>query len=144
MAEGRASIAKHPLHPMLVVFPIGLWIAALAFDIVLAFWNIIGGIVGALVAAVPGFLDYPCRKGRAGRIATWHMVLNLAAVALFAVNAFIRLRVNADSSWPLVLSLVGVVGVFVSGWLGGELVYVERFGVVEPKNGRADRPRRAA
>ena len=144
MAEGRASIAKHPLHPMLVVFPIGLWIAALAFDIVLAFWNIIGGIIGALVAAVPGFLDYPGRKGRAGRIATWHMVLNLTAVALFAVNAFIRLRVNADSSWPLVLSVVGVVGVFVSGWLGGELVYVERFGVVEPKNGRADRPRRAA
>jgi uncharacterized membrane protein len=155
MAEGRASIAKHPLHPMLVVFPIGLWVAALAFDIVetvtgnplwrtLAFWNIIGGIVGALVAAVPGFLDYPGRAGRAGRIATWHMVLNLAAVALFAVNAFIRLRVNADSPWPLVLSIVGVVGVFVSGWLGGELVYVERFGVVEPKDGRADRPRRAA
>jgi uncharacterized membrane protein len=105
----------------------------------LALWNIIGGIVGALVAAVPGFLDYPGRAGRVGRIATWHMVLNLAAVALFAVNAFIRLRVNADSPWPLVLSIVGVVGVFVSGWLGGELVYVERFGVLEPKR-RADGP----
>ena len=140
---------------MLVVFPIGLWVAALAFDIVematgnplwrtLAFWNIVGGIVGALLAAVPGFLDYPGVKGREGRLATWHMVLNLAAVVLFAVNAFIRLRVNADSPWPLLLSIVGVAGVFVSGWLGGELVYVERFGVVEPQGARDQRPRRVA
>ena len=155
MAQSRARIGTHPMHPMLVVFPIGLWVAALAFDIVemitgnplwrtLAFWNIVGGIVGALVAAVPGFLDYPGTKGREGRIATWHMVLNLAAVALFAVNAFLRLRVNADSPWPLLLSIVGVVGVFVSGWLGGELVYVERFGVVESKAARGERPRRVA
>jgi len=155
MAVSRASITKHPIHPMLVVFPIGLWVAALAFDIVematgnplwrtLAFWNIVGGIVGALLAAVPGFLDYPGVKGREERIATWHMGLNLAAVALFAVNAFVRLRVNADSIWPLLLSIVGVAGVFVSGWLGGELVYVERFGVVEPKGARENRPRRVA
>src|SRR5262249_29360382 len=138
MAESRASIGRHPMHPMLVVFPIGLWGAALAFDVVemitshplwgtLAFWNILGGIVGGLLAAVPGFLDYPGVKGREGRIATWHMALNLAAVVLFAVNAFIRLRVSAESPWPLLLSIVGVAGVFISGWLGGELVYVERF-----------------
>ena len=150
MATGRASVGKHPLHPMLVVFPIGLWVAALAFDIVetvtgnplwrtLAFWS----IVGALLAAAPGFLDYPGRQGRVGRIATWHMILNLAAVALFAVNAFIRLRISADSPWPLLLSVVGVVGIFVSGWLGDELD-VERFGVVEPKSAREDRPRRVA
>ena len=155
MAQGRASIGKHPIHPMLVVFPIGLWVAALVFDIVeiitgnplwrtLAFWNIVGGIAGALLAAVPGFLDYPGVKGRVGRIATWHMVLNLAAVALFAINAFIRTRVNADSPWPLLLSVVGVVGVFVSGWLGGELVYVERFGVMESRDTRENRPRRVA
>jgi len=155
MAESAAHIGKHPIHPMLVVFPIGLWVAALAFDIVematgnplwrtLAFWNIVGGIVGALLAAVPGFLDYPGVKGRAGRLATWHMVINLAAVVLFVVNAVLRLRINADSPWPLLLSIIGVVGVFVSGWLGGELVYVERFGVVEPTATRDERPRRVA
>ena len=59
MAEARASVAKHPIHPMLVVIPLGLWTAALAFDIVaavttntmwrtIAFWNIVGGIIGAL------------------------------------------------------------------------------------------------
>ena len=112
MAESAARIGKHPIHPMLVVFPIGLWVAALVFDIVemvtgnplwrtLAFWNIVGGIVGALLAAIPGFLDYPGVKGREGRIATWHMILNLVAVALFVFNAFIRTRVNADSPWPL-------------------------------------------
>jgi uncharacterized membrane protein len=155
MAEVRARMGAHPIHPMLVVVPLGLWIAALAFDIVevftgnamwrtLAFWNVVGGIVGALVAAVPGFVDYLTLTGRAGRIATWHMVLNLGAVALFAVNALVRTRVGLESKWPLGLSLIGIVGVLVSGWLGGEMVYVERVGVEEPGERREDRPRRVA
>jgi uncharacterized membrane protein len=110
----------------------------------LAFWNVVGGIVGALVAAVPGFVDYLTLTGRAGRIATWHMVLNLGAVALFAVNALVRTRVGLESKWPLGLSLIGIVGVLVSGWLGGEMVYVERVGVEEPGERREDRPRRVA
>ena len=99
---------------------------------------------GALVAAVPGFVDYLALTGRARRIATWHMLLNLGAVALFAVNAFVRMRVGLESRWPLVLSLIGVVGVLVSGWLGGELVYVERVGVEEAEQRREGRPRRVA
>lgn len=59
------------------------------------------------------------------------MVLNLGAVALFAVNALVRTRVGPESKWPLGLSLIGIVGVLVSGWLGGEMVYVERVGVEE-------------
>ncbi|HEU5322628.1 MAG TPA: DUF2231 domain-containing protein [Methylomirabilota bacterium] len=69
MARTSASIARHPIHPMLVVLPLGLWVAALAFDVVhavtgaavwerLAFWNVLGGLVGALLAAVPGVVDY--------------------------------------------------------------------------------------
>ena len=155
MATGRASVAKHPIHPMLVVFPLGLWIMALACDIAevitgkpmwgtLAFWNIVGGIIGALAAAVPGFLDYPGVKGRIGRIATWHMSLNLAAVVLFAVNALVRSRAGVGSHLPLALSVIGVAGVLVSGWLGGEMVYVERMGVDESSHRRQDRPRRVA
>ena len=155
MAESRASIAGHPIHPMLVVIPLGLWVTALVFDIVravtgnplwttLAFWNIVLGVAGALLAAVPGFLDYPGMAGRIGRIATWHMALNLGAVVLFAVNAFVRMRVGPDSGWPLALSVIGVVGVFVSGWLGGEMVYRERYGVQEPGDRRDARHRRVA
>jgi uncharacterized membrane protein len=64
-----ASVAKHPLHPMLVAFPIGLWVFSLVCDIVrlfggapvwstLALYTIGGGIAGALLAAIPGFIDY--------------------------------------------------------------------------------------
>ena len=70
------------------------------------------------------------------------MVLNLAAVAVFAVNWYLRTRLPVDSSWPLILSVIGVVGVIVSGWLGGELVYAERVGVEEPP--RSERYRRVA
>ena len=153
MAEARARVAKHPIHPMLVVVPLGLWFAALVFDITetftgnalwrtIAFWNIVVGIIGALAAAVPGFLDYLAMQGRARRIGTWHLILNLGAVALYSVNAFVRMRVSLDSSWPLALSLIGLVGVLVSGWLGGEMVYVERAGVDEAI--RTDQARRAA
>jgi uncharacterized membrane protein len=153
MAQTPASIGKHPAHPMLVVLPLGLWIAALAFDIIeaftgnglwrtLAFYNIAAGIIGALIAAVPGFIDYLSLEGRARRIATYHMVLNLGAVALYAVNWYLRTRVAPDSWWPLALSVVGVAGILVSGWLGGELVYAERVGVDEVR--RDDRFRRVA
>jgi uncharacterized membrane protein len=156
MALSGARIAKHPIHPMLVVFPLGLWVAALVCDILyaftanpawrtVAFWNIGLGVVGALLAAVPGFVDWLGMTGRAGKLATYHMLLNLGAVVLFAVNWFIRTRLTTDSPWPLVLTTVGVIGVFVSGWLGGELVYVERVGVEEEEDRRREaRARRVA
>jgi uncharacterized membrane protein len=160
MAQTPAKIAEHPVHPMLVVFPIGLWVAALVFDIIhaatgnalwgtLAFWNIALGIVGALLAAVPGFIDWLDMQGRAKRLGTYHMVMNLGGVVVFAVNWILRTTwgarfVSPDSSIPLVLSIVGVVGVFVSGWLGGEMVYVERVGVKERQDRRPEDFRRAA
>lgn len=155
MARVRTEISGHPVHPMLVVVPLGLWVVALVFDIVgtatgnamwgtLAFWNIVAGIVGALIAAVPGLLDYLTLDGRARSIGTWHLVLNVGAVVLFAVNAVVRTQVAFGSMWPLVLSVIGVLGVMVSGWFGGELVYVERVGVAESSERTGERPRRAA
>ena len=108
-----------------------------------AFWNIGAGVGGALLAAIPGFVDWYGMTGRAGRLATYHMLLNLGAVAVFAVNWFVRTRVGPDSPWPLILSVVGVIGVGISGWLGGELVYVERVGVEEEED-RRPKSRRAA
>jgi uncharacterized membrane protein len=156
MALTSARVGKHPIHPMLVVLPLGLWVTALVFDIIyaatgrpsmrtVAFWNVGAGVIGALLAAVPGFVDWLSLTGRAARIGTYHMLLNLGAVALFAVNWFLRTRVAGDSPWPLVLSIVGVLGIAVSGWLGGELVYVHRVGVEEDVDVRAAaRQRRVA
>jgi uncharacterized membrane protein len=160
MAETRASIAGHPIHVILVVLPLGLWVGGAVCDVVhaatggaawatAAFYMIGLGVLGALLAAVPGFIDFVGLTGRAGRLATWHMGLNLLAVALFAVNWAARTPmgtawIGAGSSIPLALSIVGVVIIAVSGWLGGELVYSERLGVREPEDQRAAQRRRAA
>jgi uncharacterized membrane protein len=156
MALTNARIGKHPIHPMLVVLPLGLWVAALVFDIiyavgrdqsmrVVAFWNVGAGVIGAVLAAIPGFVDWLSLTGRAARVGTYHLLLNLGAVAVFAVNWFVRTRVDGDSPWPLILSIVGVVAVGVSGWLGGQLVYVHRVGVEEDQDVRAAaRQRRVA
>jgi uncharacterized membrane protein len=134
---GPASILKHPIHPMFVGFPIALWIFSLICDVVyrmewggmvwydMAFFTMLGGLVGALAAAVPGYLDYrSILDPQVKRIGTWHMALNLAAVALFAVNAFLRTTTEPGAVWPFVLSIAGVGLLGISGWLGGEMVYV--------------------
>lgn len=141
-----ASIAKHPIHPMLVVFPIALFVFAFLCDIAflmtadrrystVAYYCIAGGIVGGVLAAVPGFIDYASLRGpevkRKGRL---HMLLNLAAVALFAVNFYLRTEpgrdmTDASMTLPFALSLVGVGLLGASGWLGGEMVYVHGVGV---------------
>lgn len=158
MAQTKATVAQHPVHPMLVVFPIGLWVAALVFDITyavsgnpmwrtLAFYNIAGGIIGALAAAIPGLVDYTDLQGRARRIATRHMLINFAVVAVFAVDWLLRTRwgtrfVSADSWVPFALSIVGVIGLGISGWLGGEMVYVERVGIRDAADRRQEEARR--
>jgi uncharacterized membrane protein len=136
-----ASVAKHPIHPMLVVFPIGLWVFSLVADVIhafggapvwrdVAFYTMAGGIVGALLAAIPGFVDYlALRDPRARRLAQIHMVMNLAIVALFVVDLWLRTWMGPESRIPLALSVIGVVLLGISGWLGGEMVYVLGVGV---------------
>jgi uncharacterized membrane protein len=129
-----ASIAKHPIHPMLVVFPIGLWVFSFVMDLVhffghgtpiweqMALYTMVGGIIGALCAAVPGFIDFLSLKGKVRRIAKMHMGLNLTLVVLYAINAFLRLEGAFGA--PMILSLAGIIMLGISGWLGGEMVYV--------------------
>jgi uncharacterized membrane protein len=152
-----ASVARHPIHPMLVVFPIGLWVFSLVSDLVYAFggaavWNDVafytmaGGIVGALLAAVPGFVDYLALRGpRVRRVAVTHMAMNLVVVALFGLNLWLRTWLGVDSNLPLILSVVGVVLLGISGWLGGEMVYVHGVGVegAPESASRKDRARAA-
>jgi uncharacterized membrane protein len=151
-----ATIAKHPIHPMLVVFPIGLWIFSLVCDLVflfgpanplwrdMAFYTMAGGWIGALAAAVPGLIDYfSMSPGAATRIATTHMTLNLVVVTLYAINLWIRWAGAGAAGWPVGLSVLAVLLLAAAGWLGGELVYVHGMGVEEkPQAARPQRDRR--
>jgi uncharacterized membrane protein len=139
--RGKVHLLGHSVHPMLIVFPLGLLGVVPIFDIVryatrddgfgqVSFWLLSAGIVGALVAAVPGFLDWLTipSKTRAYRIGLTHMVVNLCAVALFVLSWILRFRaVGQLSASAFVLSLVGVALAVVGGWFGGELV--ERLGM---------------
>src|SRR4051812_16170947 len=141
-----ASVKKHPVHPMLVGFPIGLWVFALVCDIVastgatgpwrtVAFYSVAGGIVGAVIAAVPGLIDYfSIDEAIMKRIATFHLVANVSAVLIFAVNLWCRLKLPATSAVPLILSIVGVAAIGIGGWLGGEMVYVKGMAVEPVEN----------
>ncbi|HET9530345.1 MAG TPA: DUF2231 domain-containing protein [Blastocatellia bacterium] len=164
-----ASVGKHPIHPMLVAIPIGLFIVAFLCDIALittenrvygtvAYYSIAAGVVGALLAALPGFVDYTSLRGpRVKSIGTWHMILNLTVVVLFAINFYLRTEPGLDATGgstmiPFALSLIGVVLLGISGWLGGEMVYVHGVGVDtegralidEEARLRGDSPRRVA
>jgi uncharacterized membrane protein len=146
--RSKISIAGHPLHPTLVALPIGLFVWALVADIVyiardrdavwydIAFWTAIAAIVTALIAALPGFGDYltMARHSDARGIATTHMILNLAVVALFIVAAALMWDAGATDGGRLtavvVMHAAGVGLLALSGWLGGEMVYKHHLGVV--------------
>lgn len=131
----------HPFHPILVTVPIGAWIASLVFDIGSrlvadpgflsrgSVWLIAIGVVGALVAAVVGFLDLIAipTGSRAFRTALLHMSLNLLVTVAYVVNFFWRLAGYGEPGpvavGPLVLSVVSLAVLAVSGYLGGKLAY---------------------
>ena len=137
-----ASIAGHPIHPMLVAIPIGLWIFSLVSDLVhllgggaewkiVALYTLAGGTVGALLAAVPGFIDMLSLQSPVKRIALTHMGINLTVVALFALNFWLRLGATAYST-TVWLSAIGIALLVVSGWLGGKMVFEHGVGVGHP------------
>ena len=139
-----ASIAGHPIHPMLVSVPIGCWIFSFACDLffvlgsgaslwfTLGFWTMIAGVVGALAAAVPGVIDMLSLKGTPKKIALTHMALNITVVLLYAVNIGMRLEGTGVAGLPFALSIAGVTLLAISGWLGGHMVFVHKVGVDEP------------
>lgn len=142
----KASIAGHPIHPMLVAFPIGLWVTSFATDIWFYFYRnpswllvskfmIAAGCLGALAAAVAGIIDWTGLKDReVVKIANWHARLNVAALIIFAISLYFRTRAGGDIvgnklTIPFLLSFVGVILIGISGWLGGEMAYRHGVGV---------------
>jgi uncharacterized membrane protein len=150
--RSTASIAGHPLHPMVIPFPIASFVGALAADIAFAntgneFWVeasqwLLGvGVLTALMAAVGGFIDFfGDARIRALAPARRHMVGNLGLVVLQALNLLIRAGDNsAEAVVPLGVSLsaVGVLLLLFNGWQGWEMVYRHRVGISDRTSDRA-------
>lgn len=140
--ESKAKVMGHAAHPILMVFPLGLLSASVLFDItylvtdsrafaLVAFWTLVGGLLGGLIAAVPGWIDwFVIPSGtRAKRIGLVHGLGNVVVLILFAISWLFR-RDEVDylpSGIALGLSFVSFALAAVTGWLGSELV--ERLGV---------------
>ena len=154
--ETRASVAEHPIHPMLIPFPIALWIFSLASDLIylfgfggpvwkdIALYTMAGGIIGGLAAAIPGYIDYRSLSDPViVRVAQMHMVINVGLIVLFTINTGLRFLNGPEALLPVLLSVLGVAALAVSGWLGGELVYVQGV-AVQPEREPTAPKRRAA
>lgn len=139
--ESRAKLLGHSVHQILIVFPLGLLATAVVFDLaylwtddgtqaVVAFWMMAAGIVGGLVAAPFGVVDWLAipRRTRAKRIGLLHAGANVGALGLFAASWLLRWDVReTPDALPIALALAGAAMASVGGWLGGELV--SRLGV---------------
>ena len=151
--ESRAKLFGHPIHQMLIVFPLGLLATALVFDVIrlvthnplwgtLSYWMIAAGVISGLLAAPFGLIDWLAIPSgtRAKRIGALHGVGNVVVVALFGLSWL--MRTGGDPSLPavpaLVLAFAGGGLALVTGWMGGELV--DRLAVGVDEGAHADAP----
>lgn len=142
--RSTAHIKSHPIHPMLIPFPIAFLTSALVVDIIgvtrdssewwfAGGWLALAGIISAVIAAIPGFIDYLYTvppNSSAKKRATYHMIVNLCAVALFGIGWLIRWSDLHQPTWIVViLELLGGGLMSIGGWLGGTLAYRNLIGV---------------
>jgi uncharacterized membrane protein len=144
--ESRAKLLGHAVHPMLIVFPLGLLGMAAIFDLIFlasgnrdlataSFWMIAAGVIMGLLAAVFGFWDWLAVPGqsRARRVGLFHGLGNVGVVLLFIISWLLRLNARgggleySPAGLPIVLEVIALLLALVTSWLGGELV--ERLGV---------------
>ena len=139
--HSTAQIRGHPIHPMLVQFPIVCFIGVLVTDIVFisnhnAGWAtasrylLVIGLVMAALAALAGITDFVGDKGVQGSDAIKHAIANVTAVILELINLILRLHSNSPiRGIGIVLSAVVVLILLYSGWKGGDLVFRHGIGV---------------
>ncbi|GAA4450110.1 DUF2231 domain-containing protein [Phytohabitans houttuyneae] len=150
--QTRVRALGHPVHQMLVVFPLGLFVTGTIFDLIhlisdngtfaeVGFWMISAGLIGAVLAALTGFADWTSipRDTRAKRVGALHGALNAAVLVLFLISWLVRLNnVNhAPSGGAFTLQVIAVALGGASAWLGGELVDRLGIGVHEDANPNA-------
>lgn len=151
--KSRAKMFGHAIHPMLIVFPLGLLVMAVVFDVlylvtgnasfaIVAFWNIAAGVISGLLAGVFGLLDWLAIPSgtRAKWIGRLHAGSNTVMLALFAVSGYLRWSdpAHVPTTLAIILGLAGATFGGVGGWLGGELV--ERLGVGVDPGANLDAP----
>lgn len=152
--ESRVKIFGHPAHQMLIVFPLGLLGTSVIFDVVywftanptyslVGFWMAVSGIIGGLIAAPFGLIDWLAipSETRAKSVGIIHGGGNLLVTALFALSAYLRWNDatrHAPDGFTLSLSAVGFFLALFTGWLGGELV--DRLGVGVDDGANLDAP----
>ena len=141
--KSKAHFKGHPLHPILVSFPIAFFIGTLAFDVLgliysrndfhnTAKYLEIAGIGFALLAAVPGIIDYffiVPPKSSAKKRATKHGLINITMLIIFAFALLVRQKQDASLGIIITLEIVGIILLSIAGWLGGTLVYRNQIGV---------------
>jgi uncharacterized membrane protein/nitrite reductase/ring-hydroxylating ferredoxin subunit len=141
--KSKASIKSHPIHPILVAFPITLFTGTFVFDILTAItgnetfartglYLNIGGIACALLAAIPGIIDYFYTvppQSSAKKRATKHGALNLLVTVLFTLSFFLKSDTGERSVLMLVIEALAIGLMLTAGWLGGTLVYRNQIGV---------------
>jgi uncharacterized membrane protein len=140
---GKINFLGHPVHPMVIVFPLGLLPAAVACDIIylvrnnpnwahMSYWLIAAGVLSGIIAAGFGFADWLALPNgtRAKRLGVWHLAVNDIMLVLFAVSWWMRRSVpDHPNTTVIVLGIAGLAFGLIGGWLGGELVYRLSVGV---------------
>ena len=145
----QAKLLGHPIHPMLIPFPVGLLTTGVIFDVVYlstdragfalaAAYAIGAGIIGGVLAAPFGLIDWfkiPART-RAKQVGIWHMLANVVVLVLFAISWWLRYDAGGwtPTTAALVCSFAGVVVAVIASWLGGELVDRLAIGIDEGAN----------
>jgi uncharacterized membrane protein len=138
-----ASIGGHPIHPMLIPFPIVCFVGAFVTDLVywrsmsfiwetFSVWLLTAGLIMAAFAAIVGQIDFSAnRRVRKFRPAWYHLFGNALAIVLSIINVFVHSRDGYTAVVPtgLVLSGVVVLLLMVTAWMGWEMVYRDRVGV---------------
>jgi len=141
--KSKVNIKSHPLHPILIPFPIAFFTGTLACHIAgwllnnsdllkTAYYLNIAGIGFALLAAVPGFIDFlytvpPKSSGK--KRAAKHGITNVVMLLFFTIAFFYRRGDNPNHLFLLLLEAIGIVLMIIAGWMGGTLVYRNQIGV---------------
>ncbi len=149
--KSRLQFAGHPIHAMVVSFPIGLYTTALVCDLLylalhqafwfrMAYWAIAFGLVthvGAAATGLPDFLAVMREQKDARRAATSHLVFGVGLLVVQGLNLAVRnggdLPAGGSITMPFIANLIGATMVGVQGWYGGELVYRHLIGVELPE-----------